>query len=236
MQYAVPGTRHCMYGHSDLEGAGLPINETRVCPGEGTCGTDIAYYMCTCISRSRALAAYSASGSWAGFGVLLFFGVMLLGRFSCHTCCRKEADWTDDIKRDRPRCFKATLVLAFALPFALFAGGIYFLLLALRDPKEAQGYWTGCGISNPLNPANSGNAVLWGVLGTVFGLPFLGLCVVFALDKWRETREASGGSGGSTRPPPRVPIAELTTPIGLARAVSKGTLRAASSARGQQLA
>ena len=79
MQFADASTGKCKYGHNDLDGSALPISDTRQCPkSDGTyCGFDIDYFDCTCVSRERALAAYSSDGYWAAFWVFIGFGTFI---------------------------------------------------------------------------------------------------------------------------------------------------------------
>ena len=89
MNYSIPGTQQCLYGHVDLEGSSMTLEDTRICPLKdgGMCGLVIDYYVCTCASRERALASHDNTSSWSGFGVFLGFG-LFIGFYFLVQCCK----------------------------------------------------------------------------------------------------------------------------------------------------
>ena len=226
------GKLSCKFGHTDLEGARLPMESTRRCPQRAgtTCGTDVSYYYCACVSRERAVASHSPEGDWAGFGVLLFFAGMLGGGyfFNCreagsymHTL--READGGSVLKKV---LFWFILGIMIALPFVCLGAAVYFLTLALRDPEDAVGYWTGCGVTNPLNPGadGDGHLILWGVMGGIFGVPVVAIVALVMCGLFRHVRQNADAQSAADDGR-RARLVELSTPIGLARAVSQNRLR-----------
>ena len=186
MQFAVPGTQRCMYGHMDLAGAAMPLRDTRQCPkNDGYCGFSIAYYNCTCVSRERVMSAYNAAVYWAAFGVFLGFGLFLSvnwffiskmalspGRWSGDGACGPGCDCTE-----QGVCqFWMLFVFMLALPVALIVAGVYNMTLALRDPETVVDYWGGCGNTHFLNAVNTGGKIFYSIMGSIFACMF---CLCF---------------------------------------------------------
>jgi len=284
MNYSIPGTEQCLYGHVDLEGSSMTLEDTRTCPLKdgGMCGLVIDYYVCTCASRERALASHDSRPSWAGFGVLLGFG-LFMGLYFLFQCCKNLSSslWSGD-GYCGPGCdcseqgifwFWFVVFIAFCLPAGLIAGAIYNLLEALKSPEEAVGYWGGCGKKHFFNLVNPGGIVLYSIIGGSFALMICFSCFALWSSKHQRKRHpalaahqiasarlpgrpvastTSGSSSASASSGARathddsvtsggrpmygrgtrderlthlkMDLAELTHPVGLARAVSQGRL------------
>ena len=55
------GKCQCIYGHIDLKGSTMSLEETRDCPmlEDGYCGWSVTKHVCTCATKPRAQAAYT---------------------------------------------------------------------------------------------------------------------------------------------------------------------------------
>lgn len=149
-RYAMPGTRRCLYGHTDVANSRKPNNEATQCGSTGWgCGYRKHFEFCTCVSRERALDSYNPDGLKVGGGILIGSGILILLVWILQTMRDRERNRYHGDGGLWPTCepeqrkMWGLLLCLLLLPLGCIGGGVAMILQANRPAEDIVEYWHG---------------------------------------------------------------------------------------------